>query len=82
MNKPKQTISVLALVMINVIAIASIRNISISASYGFSVLFYYIIGALMFFIPSALISAELKTGWPEQGGINPVSYTQLTLPTI
>ena len=55
--------------MINIIAIDSLRNISMSASYGFSLLFYYIVCALLFFIPSALVSAELTTGWPEEGGI-------------
>jgi len=61
--------SVLALVMINVIAIDSLRNIPMSASYGFASLFYYIVCALMFFIPSALVSAELTTAWPQKGGI-------------
>lgn len=68
-NKPKPVISVLALVMINVIAIDSLRGIPMSASYGFASLFYYIICALMFFIPSALVSAELTTAWPQKGGI-------------
>lgn len=61
--------SVLTLVMINVIAIDSLRNIPLAATYGFSVLFYYIVCALLFFIPSALVSAELATGWPQTGGV-------------
>jgi len=69
MNKTKPALSVLALTMINVIAIDSLRSIPMSASYGFSLLFYYIICALLFFIPSALVSAELTTGWPQNGGI-------------
>jgi len=55
--------------MINVVAVASIRTLPLSAEYGFSLLFFYLIAAVMFFIPSALISAELATGWPNTGGI-------------
>src|SRR3989304_3719762 len=69
MNKTKPALSVLALTMINVIAIDSLRSIPMSATYGFSLLFYYIICALLFFVPSALVSAELTTGWPQNGGI-------------
>ena len=65
----KPTMSVLTLVMINIIAIDSLRNISMGATYGFSLLFYYIVCALLFFIPSALVSAELATGWPQTGGV-------------
>ena len=68
-SKSKVSMSIFTLVMINVIAIDSLRNIPMGASYGFSLLFYYIVCALMFFIPSALVSAELTTGWPQTGGI-------------
>ncbi len=61
--------SVLTLIMINVIAIDSLRSIPMGAHYGFSLVFYYLIAALAFFIPSALVSAELATGWPQTGGI-------------
>jgi len=57
------------LVMINVIAVDSIRSLPFSASYGWSLLFFYILAAIFFFIPSALVSAELATGWPTTGGI-------------
>ncbi len=55
--------------MINVIAVDSIRSLPFSAVYGFSLLFFYLLAAVMFFIPSALVSAELGTGWPTTGGI-------------
>ena len=60
--------SLFTLTMINVIAIDSLRSIPMSAHYGFSLVFY-LLSALIFFIPSALISAELSTGWPQTGGI-------------
>lgn len=67
-KKNKKVMSVLTLVMINFIAIASIRNIPMNAYYGLSLISYYLLGALAFFIPSALVSAELATAWPETGG--------------
>ncbi len=68
-NTPKKVLGVFQLVMINVIAVDSIRTIPFSAEYGFSLIFFYVLAALMFFIPSALISAELGSGWPNTGGI-------------
>lgn len=68
MNKRK-LLGFFQIVMINVIAVDSIRTLPISAEYGFSLLFFYAVAAIMFFIPSALISAELGTGWPNAGGI-------------
>ena len=56
-------------VMINVIAVDSIRNLPFSATYGFALVFFYLLAALFFFIPSALVSAELGSGWPTTGGI-------------
>jgi glutamate:GABA antiporter len=68
-NIKKPTMSVLTLVMINVIAIDSLRGIPMGAHYGLSLIVYYVIAGLFFFLPSALISAELATAWPETGGI-------------
>jgi amino acid transporter len=67
--KKKKTLSLFAITMINIIAVDSIRTLPISAQYGFSLVFYYLIGGLFFLIPSALIAAELGTGWPETGGL-------------
>lgn len=66
---PPRVLSVFSLVMINVIAVDSIRTLPMAASYGFALVTLYIIAALMFFIPTALITAELATTWPEKGGI-------------
>ena len=70
-KKPGQSkvISLFALMMINVIAVDSLRTLPISAQYGLSLIFYYVIAALLFFIPTALITAELATGWPNTGGV-------------
>ncbi len=66
---PKKTLGVFGLVMINVIAVDSLRSLPFSAEYGFSLVFYYILAAITFFIPTALVAAELATGWPNKGGV-------------
>jgi len=65
----KRTITVFTLAMINMAAIGSVKNWPTIAEYGFSSLFYYLLAALIFFIPTALVSAELATGWPKTGGV-------------
>src|SRR3990167_6871553 len=66
---PKKTLGLFQLVMINVIAVDSIRTLTFSAVYGFSLVFFYLLAALFFFLPTAFVSAELGTGWPNRGGI-------------
>lgn len=68
-NSSERTLSFFHIVMINVIAVDSIRSLPLSAQFGFSLVFYYLIAAICFFIPSALIAAELGTGWPKKGGL-------------
>ena len=65
----KATLGVFALAMINVAAIMSLRNLPMLAEYGFSLVFYLTFSSICFFIPSALVAAELATGWPEDGGV-------------
>lgn len=66
---PSRVLKVFSLVMINVIAVDSIRTLPIAASYGFALVSLYLFASLTFFIPTALITAELATTWPEKGGI-------------
>jgi putative glutamate/gamma-aminobutyrate antiporter len=68
-KKPRKALSVFSLVMINIIAVDSLRSLPIGAEYGFTIVFFYILGGLLFLIPTALVAAELATGWPETGGI-------------
>ncbi len=65
----KRVLSVFSLVMINVIAVDSLRTLPISATFGSSLIFYYAVLAIFFFIPVALVTAELATTWPKNGGI-------------
>lgn len=65
----KKVLGVFQLVMINVIAVDSIRTLTFSAAYGFALVFFYLVAAMSFFIPTALVSAELGSTWPNRGGI-------------
>ncbi|MDO8953832.1 MAG: amino acid permease [Gammaproteobacteria bacterium] len=62
-------IGTFALVMLIVGGIDSIRNLPATALFGTSLLFFAVCSALIFLIPSALVSAELSSTIPEQGGI-------------
>lgn len=65
----KRVLSVFSLVMINIIAVDSIRNLPMAATYGFSAVFLYLVATCLYFIPTALITAELSTTFPEIGGM-------------
>jgi glutamate:GABA antiporter len=65
----KRVLSVFSLIMINVIAVDSLRTLPLSAKFGAPLILYYVILALIFFIPVALVTAELATTWPKNGGI-------------
>lgn len=62
-------ISILALTLMNVSIIAGIGNDVQQAFYGLSAVTYFAIGAICFFIPTALVAAELASGWSNRGGI-------------
>ncbi len=55
--------------MLNVAIMASLRNLPLVASYGLGAIFFFVIVAVFFLIPSALVSAELATGWSKGGGV-------------
>ena len=65
----KRVLGVFVLAMMNVAVIASLRALPMMAKEGFSLVFFFIVAAIMFLIPTALVSAELATGWSKQGGV-------------
>ena len=65
----RKKLSLMALVLINVSAVLSLRGLPAQAEEGYAIVFYLIVGALLFFIPSALVSAELASGWQQKGGV-------------
>lgn len=69
-TKIKKTyISVLALTMMNVSMVAGLANDVQQSFYGLASVTYFAIGAICFFIPTALVAAELASGWSNRGGI-------------
>ncbi len=62
-------LTLFTLAMINVATIGSVKNWPLTAEYGLASAFFLILASLLFFIPTALVSAELATGWPERGGV-------------
>lgn len=70
MNLPsKRVISVFVLAMLNVSIMASLRNLPLVAEFGLGSLFFFLLVALFFLVPCALVSAELATSWPKEGGV-------------
>ena len=69
MSIRKNTMSIFTMSMLTVAAVLSLRNLPSQAEYGYSVIFYLVAAAVCFFIPSALVSAELASAWPEDGGV-------------
>lgn len=65
----QKKIRVFLLTMLNISAVLSIRNWPISAEYGLQSIIFISLSLLFFFIPTALIAAELSTGWSEKGGL-------------
>lgn len=69
MNKAIQPLTVFTLMMITIGSVDSIRNLPTTALFGSQLIGFYLLGALFFLMPTALVSAELASSWPEQGGI-------------
>jgi amino acid transporter len=60
-------ISWVALALMTTSSVASLRPSPTMAVYGLASIFLYVIPALVFLLPTALVSAELASGW--EGGV-------------
>ncbi|MCP0913910.1 MULTISPECIES: APC family permease [Legionella] len=69
MSNKKHALTVFSLTMITVGSVDSIRNLPATALFGSQLISFFILGAIFFLIPTALVSAELASGWAKQGGI-------------
>ena len=63
----RRVLNVFMLAMLNVAVICTLRGLPMLAKEGLPLVFYYMVAAFIFLIPTALITAELATGWPPQG---------------
>ncbi len=61
------TIAWTALALMTVSSVASLRPAPTMAVYGLACVFLYVLPAIVFLVPTALVSAELASGW--DGGI-------------
>jgi hypothetical protein len=52
-----------ALALMTVSSVASLRPAPTMAMYGLSAVFLYLLPAIVFLLPTALVSAELASGW-------------------
>lgn len=68
-SKAKGTalMSVGQLAILTVVAVASLRSLPAMADYGLASVLLYLIPAVFFLVPTALVAAELATGW--KGGV-------------
>ncbi|MGF1735296.1 amino acid permease [Photobacterium satsumensis] len=62
-------IGVFSFVMITAAVVMSVRTLPMTAQPGMMTIFFTLAAAICFMIPTALVSAELATAWPEDGGI-------------
>ncbi len=69
MSHKKHSLSIFSLTMITVGSVDSIRNLPATALFGSQLIAFFILGAFFFLIPTALVSAELASGWAKQGGV-------------
>ncbi len=65
----KRTLGVFMLGMMTFSILANLRGVPSLAELGLSAIFFIVIAAITFLVPTALVSAELATGWPEEGGV-------------
>jgi len=63
------TISLLAFILITSAALISMRTFPTMAVAGWQVIFFSILAIILYLIPASLVSAELATGWPQEGGV-------------
>lgn len=63
----RATLSVVNVTVLTVVAVASLRSLPAMATFGLGSITLYLIPALLFLVPTALVAAELATGW--KGGV-------------
>ena len=64
-----RALGVFPLAMLSVAYIASLSGTPALAEYGYTSLFFYALAIVLLLIPTALVAAELATGWPDTGGV-------------
>lgn len=63
------TISLITFILITSAAIISIRTFPTQGVLGWQLIIFTLLAIVLYLIPASLISAELATGWPQEGGV-------------
>lgn len=72
MSKPlshRKTLTALDVTLYAVSAVLLIDQIAMTAAVGPAAIFWWLVVIILFLIPNTLVTAELGTSYPEQGGI-------------
>jgi amino acid transporter len=69
MNSHNKKVSMFGIILIAVSSVLVVDTISASAMIGPSAFVWWIIMFLLFFVPYGLVTAELGTSFPDEGGI-------------
>jgi len=62
-------LTLVAFILITAAALMSIRTFPTQGEVGWQSIFFCILAIVMYLIPASLVSAELATGWPQEGGV-------------
>jgi putative glutamate/gamma-aminobutyrate antiporter len=68
-NVVNKSLTIKLMTLLTIAAVLSLRNLPSQAEYGYSLIFYLTCACICFFVPSALVSAELASAWPQDGGV-------------
>lgn len=68
-TSPPKTLSGMDVTLYAISAIFLVDQIALSAAVGASAIFWWLVVIVLFMLPNTLVTAELGTRYPEQGGI-------------
>ena len=63
------TLTLPTFILITSAVLISIRTFPLQALVGWQTIAFNAIAIILYLIPASLVSAELATGWPEEGGV-------------
>jgi amino acid transporter len=67
-NQPR-TMGIFSMTLFAVSAMITLDTVAISSALGVESITLFVLFAVIFFVPYGLVTAELGSAWPEEGGI-------------
>ena len=64
-----RTMGIFSMTLFAVSAIITLDTVAVACALGVECITLYVIFAFLFFVPYGLVTAELGSGWPQEGGI-------------